>query len=243
VREAIDELGRRGVKLAAFIIDTIASSGGVVAPPPGYLAAVAGITRDAGGLFIADEVQPGFGRTGRNFWGYQADGFVPDMVTMGKPMGNGHPLAGIVTRSDIVQEFAAKGRYFNTFGGNPVSCAAGLAVLDVLEQENLQRNALEVGQYLVDGLWSLAERHESIGDIRGSGFFLGLELVEDREQKTPATALAKQVLNGLRDRGLLTGTIGPDANILKLRCPMVFTRENADSALGIIDETLADCQS
>ncbi len=243
VREAIDELERRGVKLAAFIIDTIASSGGVVSPPPGYLSAIAKIVRDAGGLFIADEVQPGFGRTGRHFWGYQADGFVPDIVTMGKPMGNGHPLAGVVTRGGIVEEFAARGRYFNTFGGNPVSCAAGLAVLDVLEQEDLQQNALEVGQYLVDGLWTLAERHEVIGDVRGSGFFLGLELVEDRERKTPATDLTKRVLNELRERGLLTGSIGPDANILKLRCPMVFTRENADYALGIIDETLTECRS
>ncbi|MDH3864941.1 MAG: aminotransferase class III-fold pyridoxal phosphate-dependent enzyme, partial [Gammaproteobacteria bacterium] len=232
-----------GVRLAGFIIDTIASSGGVVSPPPGYLSAIAKIVRDAGGLFIADEVQPGFGRTGRNFWGYQADGFVPDIVTMGKPMGNGHPLAGVVTRGGIVEEFAARGRYFNTFGGNPVSCAAGLAVLDVLEQEDLQQNALEVGQYLVDGLWTLAERHEVIGDVRGSGFFLGLELVEDRERKTPATDLTKRVLNELRERGLLTGSIGPDANILKLRCPMVFTRENADYALGIIDETLTECRS
>ena len=243
VHEAIETLERRGVKPAAFIIDTIASSGGVVSPPPGYLSAIAKIVRDAGGLFIADEVQPGFGRTGRNFWGYQADGFVPDIVTMGKPMGNGHPLAGVVTRGGIVEEFAAKGRYFNTFGGNPVSCAAGLAVLDVLEQEDLQQNALEVGQYLVDGLWTLAERHEVIGDVRGSGFFLGLELVEDRERKTPATDLTKRVLNELRERGLLTGSIGPDANILKLRCPMVFTRENADYALGIIDETLTECRS
>ena len=243
VHEAIETLARRGVKPAAFIIDTIASSGGVVSPPDGYLAAVAKTVREAGGLFIADEVQPGFGRTGRHFWGYQADGFVPDIVTMGKPMGNGHPLAGIVTRSDIVEKFAAKGRYFNTFGGNPVSCAAGLAVLDVLEQENLQQNALEVGQYLVEGLRSLAERHEVIGDVRGSGFFLGLELVEDREQKTPATSLTKNVVNGLRDRGLLTGSIGPDANILKLRCPMVFSREDADYALGIIEETLADCRT
>jgi 4-aminobutyrate aminotransferase-like enzyme len=124
-----------------------------------------------------------------------------------------------------------------------VSCAAGLAVLDVLEQEDLQQNALEVGQYLVDGLWTLAERHEVIGDVRGSGFFLGLELVEDRERKTPATDLTKRVLNELRERGLLTGSIGPDANILKLRCPMVFTRENADYALGIIDETLTECRS
>ena len=167
---------------------------------------------------------------------------MPDIVTMGKPMGNGHPLAGIVTRSDIVAEFAAKGRYFNTFGGNPVSCAAGLAVLDVLEQENLQQNALEVGRYLVDGLWSLAERHEAIGDVRGSGFFLGLELVKDREQKSPATSLAKQVVNELRNRGLLTSSIGPQANILKLRCPMVLSREHADYALDTIDGALAACR-
>jgi 4-aminobutyrate aminotransferase-like enzyme len=241
VHEAIETLESRGVKLAAFIIDTIASSGGVVAPPASYLSTVAKIVNDAGSLFIADEVQPGFGRTGSNFWGYQADGFVPDIVTMGKPMGNGHPLAGVVTRSDIVEQFAAKGRYFNTFGGNPVSCAAGLAVLDVLEQEDLQRNALEVGRYIVDGLRSLAERHEVIGNVRGSGFFLGLELVVDRERKKPATSLTKNVVNGLRNRGLLTSSIGPDANILKLRCPMVFSRENADHALDIIDTTLASC--
>ena len=239
VHEAIDVLQGRGVKLAAFIIDTIASSGGVISPPPGYLSTVADIVGEAGGLFIADEVQPGFARTGTNFWGYQADGFVPDIVTLGKPMGNGHPLSGIVTRADVVSEFAAAGRYFNTFGGNPVSCAAGLAVLDVIEQENLQENAREVGQYLVDGLWQLADRHEIIGDIRGTGFFLGLELVEDRRSKTPATALTKRVVNDLRDRGLLTGSIGPDANILKLRCPMVFSHGNADYALEIIDDSLA----
>jgi 4-aminobutyrate aminotransferase-like enzyme len=239
VHDAIATLEKRGIRLAGFIIDTIASSGGVITPPPGYLARVAEIVREAGGLFIADEVQPGFARTGRNFWGYQADGFVPDIVTMGKPMGNGHPLSGVVTRSDIVDEFGAKDDYFNTFGGNPVSCAAGLAVLDVLEEENLQQNALEVGQFLVDGLRNLADRHDAIGDVRGSGFFIGLELVEDRERKTPATALTKHVVNDLRHRGLLTGSIGPDANILKLRCPMVLNRNDADHALEIIDASLA----
>ena len=239
VRDAVETLHERGVTPAAFIIDTIASSGGVVAPPPGYLASVAGIIRDAGGLFIADEVQPGFGRTGRNFWGYQADALVPDIVTMGKPMGNGHPLAAVVARSDVAEEFGRTGRYFNTFGGNPVSTAAGLAVLDVIEEEDLQANALEVGRYLVDGLWDLAERHEAIGDVRGTGFFLALEFVEDRETKTPATALTKTIVNELRRRGLLTGSIGPHANILKLRCPMVFSRENADYALDIIDRSLA----
>ncbi len=239
VRDAIETFEERGITLAAFIIDTIASSGGVVAPPPAYLSSVADIVRDAGGLFIADEVQPGFGRTGRNFWGYQADAFVPDIVTMGKPMGNGHPLAGVVARSEVAEEFGTSGRYFNTFGGNPVSAAAGLAVLDVIEAENLQANALDVGQYLVDGLWRLAERHEAIGDVRGTGFFLALELVEDRETKAPATALTRSVINELRNRGLLTGSIGPHANILKLRCPMVLTRDNADFALAVIDQTLA----
>jgi 4-aminobutyrate aminotransferase-like enzyme len=239
VRDAIDTLNERGIRLAAFVIDTIASSSGVVSPPEGYLSRVASIVRESGGLFIADEVQPGFARTGRNFWGYQADGFVPDIVTLGKPMGNGHPLAGVVTRSGIVEELASQGGYFNTFGGNPVSCAAGLAVLDVVEKENLQQNALDVGQYLVDGLWNLADKHASIGDVRGTGFFLGLELVEDRDTKSPATALTKAIVNDLRDRGLLTGSIGPDANILKLRCPMIFSRENADYALDLIDACLA----
>jgi len=239
VRDAIDTMNSRGIRPAAFIIDTIASSSGVVSPPEGYLSGVADIVRGAGGLFIADEVQPGFARTGKTFWGYQADGFVPDIVTMGKPMGNGHPLAGVVTRSRIVEELAGRGGYFNTFGGNPVSCAAGLAVLDVIEKENLQQNALDIGQYLVDGLRKLAEKYESIGDVRGTGFFLGLELVEDRDTKTPATALTKSIVNDLRNRGLLTGSIGPNANILKLRCPMVFSRENADYALGTIDASLA----
>jgi 4-aminobutyrate aminotransferase-like enzyme len=241
VQDAINTLGSRNIKPAAFVIDTIVSSGGVVAPPPGYLRMVAEIVSAAGGLFVADEVQPGFARTGRNFWGYQADGFVPDIVTMGKPMGNGHPISGVVTRTDIIDDFAAKGDYFNTFGGNPVSCAAGLAVLDVIEQENLQQNARKVGQYLVDGLNRLGETHEVIGDVRGSGFFLALELVTDREKKTPATELTATIVNDLRDRGVLTGSIGPDANILKLRCPMVFSKENADFALGIIDESLTAC--
>ena len=144
-----------------------------------------------------------------------------------------------MVRSDVAEEFGRTGRYFNTFGGNPVSCAAGLAVLDVIEQENLQANALDLGGYLADGLRRLATKHESIGDVRGSGFFLALELVDDRDAKTPATALTKRVINELRHRGLLTGSIGPDANILKLRCPMVFSRDNADYAIDLIDAALA----
>ena len=240
IETAIGEFQSRGIRPAAFIIDTIISSSGIVSPPPGYLKTAAEIIRAAGGLFVADEVQPGFGRTGRNFWGYETDEFVPDIVTMGKPMGNGHPLAATVTRTDIVERFAEKGNYFNTFGGNPVSCAAGLAVLDVIEDENLQENALDVGQALIDGMTELVKRHQCIGDIRGSGLFLAVDLVEDRDTREPATEVASKVVNGLRDRGVLIGSIGPSNNILKLRPPMVFSTENADYFLEIVDEVLAD---
>jgi 4-aminobutyrate aminotransferase-like enzyme len=239
VQEALDQLRSRGVTPAAFLIDTIASSNGVIALPPGYLSRVAKIVHEAGALFIADEVQPGFGRTGKNFWGFEADGIVPDIVTMGKPMGNGHPLAATVARSDLVDRFAAKTGYFNTFGGNPVSCAAGLAVLDVIEDEQLQANALTVGTHLVNGLHSLAGRHVCIGDIRGSGFFIAVELVEDRDKKAPATELTGKVVNGMRERGVLTGSIGPDKNILKLRPPMVLTIDDANLMLEKLDQTLS----
>ena len=238
VADAIRELRTREVRPAAFVIDTIVSSSGVVAPPPGYLRRVADIVRDAGMLFIADEVQPGFGRTGRHFWGFEADDFEPDIVTMGKPMGNGHPLSAVVARRELVDAFAEHGRYFNTFGGNPVSSAAGLAVLDVIEEEGLQQNARDVGQHLVDGLWRLAAQHECIGDVRGAGLFLAVELVTDRAAKTPATDLAAAVVNGLRERGVLTGSIGPAGNILKLRSPLVLSKDDADYFLGILGEVL-----
>ena len=240
LRRAIDELNHRGVKPAAFVIDTIVSSSGVVQPPTGYLRKAAEIIRSAGGIFVADEVQPGFGRTGEHFWGYEADGFVPDIVTMGKPMGNGHPLAATVSRRDIVEGFASREGYFNTFGGSPVSCAAGLAVLDVIEQEGLQENARVVGEYVCAGLYELQKKHIAIGDIRGSGLFIAVELVTDRDTREPATAYTARVVNGLRERGALTGSIGPDANILKLRPPMVFSKENADFMLSVLDETLSD---
>jgi 4-aminobutyrate aminotransferase-like enzyme len=240
VAAAIDTLRDRGVKPAAFVVDTIISSSGVVSTPPGYMKKAAELIRAAGGMFVADEVQPGFGRMGETFWGYEVDDFVPDIVTMGKPMGNGHPLAATVTRTDIVERFSETGSYFNTFGGNPVSCAAGLAVLDVIENEKLQQNALDVGQHLIDGLTDLAARHESIGDIRGSGLFLGVDLVDDRDTRSPATDLASKVVNGLRRQGILTGSIGPFDNIVKLRPPMSFSAENADYFLEIVDGVLSE---
>jgi 4-aminobutyrate aminotransferase-like enzyme len=238
-RGALRLLDERGFKPAAFIVDTIISSGGVVATPPGYLKKVAEIVREAGALFVADEVQPGFGRTGHHFWGYEVDDFVPDIVTMGKPMGNGHPLAATVTRRELVDRFSDRAHYFNTFGGNPVSCAAGLAVLDVIEEENLQQNALDVGLYTNERLAELAERHEAIGDIRGDGLFKAVELVIDRETREPATGLAGRVVEGLRKRRVLAGRIGKDNNVLKLRPPMVFSRENADFFIDIVDDVLA----
>jgi len=239
VRDALDEFGRRGIRPAAFVIDTIASSSGVVAPPAGYLRAVSEIVRDAGALFVADEVQPGFGRTGEHFWGFEADGIEPDIVTLGKPMANGHPAAGVVSRRDLVEKFGETSDYFNTFGGNPVSAAAALAVLDVIEKENLQQNARQVGAHIVDGLWRLADRHECIGDVRGHGLFLALELVSDRDSRTPATGPARRLVNDLRRRGVLTGCIGPDANILKLRSPMTLSKDDADFLLATLDKSLS----
>jgi 4-aminobutyrate aminotransferase-like enzyme len=159
---------------------------------------------------------------------------------MGKPMGNGHPLAAMVSRRDYVERFAKKRHYFNTFGGNPVSCAVGLAVLDVIEQDGLQENARVVGEYIIAGLQNLADMHTAIGDIRGSGLYIAVELVKDRRSLEPATAFTADVVNGLRNRGVLTGSTGPDANILKLRPPMVFSKQNADYMLGILDETLSN---
>jgi 4-aminobutyrate aminotransferase-like enzyme len=240
VRDALSLLESRGIKPAAFIIDTIISSGGVIATPPGYLAGIAGIVRETGALFIADEVQPGFGRTGRNFWGYEIDDFVPDIVTMGKPMGNGHPLAATVTRRELIDTFSQHAHYFNTFGGNPVSCAAGLAVLDVIEEEGLQAHALDVGLYLNEGLRELAERHEVIGDVRGDGLFKAVELVSDRDTRMPAVELTGSVVEGLRQRRVLAGKTGYHENALKLRPPMVFTRENADQLIDVLDKVLTE---
>ena len=239
VAGAIEVLGSRGHGVAAFMIDTIASSSGVVTPPAGYLARVADIVREAGGLFVADEVQAGFARTGRNFWGFEADDFVPDIVTMGKPMGNGYPLAATVARRSLVDRFADRFGYFNTFGGNPVAAAAGLAVLDVIEDEALADNARDVGGYLKDELTALADRHEIIGDVRGNGLFLAVDLVDDRPSRRAATARARTVVNALKDAGVLTSTIGPHDNVVKLRPPLVLSRADADYFLERFDQVLA----
>ncbi len=239
VQSAVDALLRNGIKPAAFLVDTIVSSNGVLDVPRGYLKKAADVIRSAGGLFIADEVQPGFGRTGEHFWGFEKDGFEPDIVTMGKPIGNGHPLAATVTRADLAQTFAAETDYFNTFGGNPVSAAAGIAVLEVIEREALQHNAHEVGGYLREGLRALAGKFVMIGDIRGRGLFLGVDLVTDRESRAPDRAAARELTHALCRNGILTNPIGKHGNILKLRPPMVFTREHADVFLDTFDRCLS----
>lgn len=243
IKAAIAAMQADGIKPAALLVDTIFSSDGVFSDPPGFLQDAAAAIRAAGGLFIADEVQPGFGRTGDAFWGFQRHGVVPDMVTMGKPMGNGHPMAAMVAKPDILKVFGERTRYFNTFGGNPVSCAVGMAVLDVIEQEGLQANAKAVGAHMQQGLRDIASRRRLIGDVRGAGFFIGVELVTDRAAKTPATEATTALVNGLRDRRILISASGPAANILKIRPPLVFSKDNADLFLTAVDETLAEIEA
>jgi 4-aminobutyrate aminotransferase-like enzyme len=189
-------------------------------------------------MFIADEVQPGFGRLGDTMWGYQQHGVTPDFVTMGKPMGNGHPIGGVITRPDHLEYFQKVAMYFNTFGGNPVSAAAGNAVLDVLENEQLLANAEQVGAHLRAGLSALADKHEMVGAARGKGLFCGLELVSDRTSWSPAPAAAKQVVNLMRRNGVLISKIGASDNVLKIRPPMPFTKENADHLVSVLDSVL-----
>ena len=238
VRDAIAHMHANGIKPAALLVDTIFSSDGVFADPPGFLCAAVDAVREAGAIFIADEVQPGFGRTGDGMWGFQRHGVVPDIVTLGKPMGNGHPMAGMVAREEVLAEFGQRLRYFNTFGGNPVSAAVGMAVLDVIERENIMENARAVGAYLRDGLEALAQSHSIIGEVRGAGLFVGMELVRDRATKEPAADETAAIVNGLRERRILISAAGPAANVLKIRPPLVFSKDNADLFLTALDETL-----
>ncbi|WP_026870090.1 aspartate aminotransferase family protein [Inquilinus limosus] len=240
VTAAIEDMRRHGITPAALLVDTIFSSDGVFADPPGFLAPAAAAMRAAGGLVIADEVQPGFGRTGDGMWGFARHGIVPDMVTMGKPMGDGHPIAGMAARPEILAEFGRRTRYFNTFGGNPVSAAVGMAVLDVIEEEGLIANARDTGAFLQEALRALANRHAAIGDVRGAGLFVGVELVRDRATREPDGTLAARVVNGLRRRRVLVSSCGRHGNVLKLRPPLVFGREHAEMLVDALDRTLHD---
>jgi 4-aminobutyrate aminotransferase-like enzyme len=237
---AIRSLAEGGHKPALFIADAGLLTNGVLDAPIGYLQGVYERVRKAGGLCIADEVQTGFGRQGDAMWGFELHGVVPDIVCMGKPIGNGHPLGAVVTRPEIVQALVDQGIFFSTFGGNNVSCAAGLAVLDVLARETLQDNARIVGDHFRQGLQRLAAKHGMIGDVRGRGLLIGLELVRDRRTLESAPTETKRVVNRMRDLGVLTATEGPHGNVLKLRPPICFSREQADMAIAALDQALSE---
>ena len=240
VEEILQRARGEGRGAAAYIAETLPSVGGQIVFPPGYLQEVYKCVRGAGAVCIADEVQVGFGRLGTHFWGFETQGVVPDIVVLGKPIGNAFPLAAVVTTKEIAESFAKGMEFFSTFGGNPVACAAGLAVLAVLEEEKLQENALRVGTHLKNRLEELQTRYPLVGDVRGSGLFLGVDLVLDRKTREAARLQASYVVNRLRECGILTGTDGPHHNVIKLRPPLVFTEKDADLFVDTLDGILRE---
>jgi len=243
VEAAISDLQRHGIKPAALIVDSLFTSDGILPEPAGLLKGAVEAIKRSGGLFIADEVQPGFGRTGEHMWGFQRHGVIPDIVTLGKPMGNGQPIAGLLATADALAKFGKDSRYFNTFAGNTVSCAAALAVLDTIEKEGLVQHAAKVGKILRDGISALANRHEAIGDVRGAGMFVGVELVSDRVTRAPDRDLTTRVVNRMREMGVLLSACGMGHNVLKIRPPLVLSAEEAHIVIDTLDEALTAAQS
>jgi 4-aminobutyrate aminotransferase-like enzyme len=237
VRTAIADMNRHGVRLAAFIADSLFSSDGIRPDPAGFLRPVVDVVHDAGGLYIADEVQPGFGRTGQAMWGFQRHGIVPDLAVMGKPMGNGMPVAGVAARPEILEEFGHKIRYFNTFGGNSVCIAAAAAVLDVIETEGLRQNALAVGGYLRETVEAIAKDTPRISAVRGCGLYAAADFTDPRTGEPDGDA-AIRVVNGLRDRRVLISATGPDGSSLKIRPPLPFSKPNVDQLAEALTDTL-----
>ncbi|MGB8951391.1 MAG: aminotransferase class III-fold pyridoxal phosphate-dependent enzyme [Candidatus Aminicenantales bacterium] len=240
VWSAVEEVQGEGRNIAAFICESLPGCGGQIVLPEGYLKHAYRYVRKAGGVCIADEVQVGFARVGTHFWGFATQGVVPDIVTLGKPIGDGHPLGAVVTTPEIADAFANGMEYFNTYGGNPVSSAVGLAVLDVIEEERLQENALQVGQYLKSRLKKLQKKYPLIGDVRGLGLFLGIELVKDRETQVPAPEPTAYVVERMKEEGVLISLDGPNRNVLKVKPPLIFTRRDADRLVNALDRILAE---
>jgi 4-aminobutyrate aminotransferase-like enzyme/Ser/Thr protein kinase RdoA (MazF antagonist) len=240
VSEAIERLQHSGRKLAGYIAESLPSVGGQIVFPEGYLSAVYAAVRQAGGVCIADEVQTGYGRIGTHFWGFEMQGVVPDIVVLGKPIGNGHPLGAVITSKEIAESFNNGMEFFSTFGGNTVSCAIGLAALKVVLEENLQSHSRDVGNHLLKGLGFLAQRYPIMGDVRGSGLFLGAELVRDAATLEPAVEEASFINNRMRERGILLGTDGPYHNVIKIRPPMPFSEGDADCLLAFLGEVLGE---
>ena len=237
VCEAIASFKAAGVGFAGMLVCPIFANEGLPNVPVEFMQKALTVVHDAGGVFIADEVQAGFGRSGR-MWGHEIAGITPDIVTMGKPMGNGYPLAVVAARADLVEHFRSQVMYFNTFGGNPVACAVGNAVLDVMERDNLIERAQKTGYYVRERFAELAERHTLIGDIRGHGLWIGVELVRDRATKQPATEETGTIVNRMKERGVLLNRIGEFDNVLKIRPPLPFTIEHADLLIDNIDAVL-----
>ena len=239
VQIILDKIQESGKQVSVFIAESLMGCGGQLVPPQGFLKESFQKVRKAGGLCIADEVQIGFGRMGDHYWGFETQGIIPDIVTMGKPMGNGHPLSVVVTSKAIAEEFNNGMEYFNSFGGNPVSCAVGQAVLNVIRDEGLQAHAEHVGNYLLQKLHSLQNDHDIIGDVRGRGLFIGIELVRDYKL-TPAANEAHTIVNSMKEKGVLLSTDGPDHNVIKIKPPMIFSKDNAHELVSKIDETITE---
>ncbi len=239
VGERIAQLQAHGTALCGYIAESCPSVGGQILLPEGYLARVYSEVRAAGGVCIADEVQTGYGRLGRYFYGFEQQNVVPDIVVLGKPIGNGYPVAAVVTTPEIAASFDNGMEYFSTFGGSTVSCAVGLAVLETVQSEGLQAHAGLVGEHLLARLRPLQDRYAIVGDVRGSGLFLGVELVRDRGSLAPAAAEASETVNRLREDGVLIGTDGPHHNVLKIRPPMPFGIDDADALVQGLDKALA----
>ncbi len=239
VKAAIESFRENGIKFAGMIVCPIFANEGLPNVPDGYMDKAIGYVRDAGGLYIADEVQAGFGRTGE-WWGHSLSGVIPDILTLGKPMGAGHPISGVVARGELLDNYRRREMYFNTYGGNPVSCAVGLAVLDVIEDVGLVENAATTGNYVLQAFQELQSKHELIGDVRGRGLFFGIDLVSERETKEPDAVSAKRIVNELRNKGILMSKIGEHDNVLKLRPPLCFLTEHADLLVSTLDDVLSN---
>lgn len=239
VGRVIEEFAADGILFAGMLVCSIFANEGLPNIPAGFMFRVAELVRQAGGLFIADEVQAGLCRPGR-WWGYEVTGFVPDIVSMGKPLGNGFPLAGVIAREELVNQFRASARYFNTFASSPLQAEVGNAVLDVLENENLCENAANVGTYLRDQLASVPAHYDAVADVRGHGLFAGLEWVSDRAARTPDRKGAVEAANRLKNKGFLVSNAGALGNVLKIRPPLVFARQHADLFLGALGEVLQE---
>jgi len=240
VKETISTLANQGKKPSAFICESLQGVAGQIIMPGGYLSNVYQYVRNAGGVCIADEVQVGFGRVGSHMWAFETQNVVPDIVTLGKPIGNGHPMAAVITTQAIADAFVTGMEYFNTFGGNPVSCAIGSAVLDVIKAENLQEHALTTGRYFKEKLLSLQQDFAMIGDVRGLGLFIGVELVKDRESKTPATKETAWLIEFFKQHHILLSTEGPFYNILKIKPPLAFNQQDVDKFINVLTLALSE---